>query len=118
MFGGTIFDSAKKSIRSTFVKTCGSFFTPAYYRLFADSQLNPKPYIELQKARKSKGIALISGVGLAGDGGEMEFERELAWLEERLGEYCFSPESKGPSDDIYSQRKGRKGRSRQKAKDS
>lgn len=84
----------KKSIRSTFVKTCGSFFTPAYYRLFADSQLNPKPYIELQKARKSKGIALISGVGLAGDGGEMEFERELAWLEERLGEYCFSPESK------------------------
>ncbi|KAE8540681.1 hypothetical protein D1P53_003045 [Cryptococcus gattii VGV] len=71
-------------IRSTFVKTCGSLFTPAYYRLLADGQANPRPYVELQKPRKSKGIALMSGIGLAGDGGEAEFERELTWLEERL----------------------------------
>ncbi|KIR76730.1 E3 ubiquitin-protein ligase RNF216 [Cryptococcus gattii EJB2] len=71
-------------IRSTFVKTCGSLFSPAYYRLLEDIQANPRPYVELQKPRKSKGIALMSGISLAGDGGEAEFERELAWLEERL----------------------------------
>ncbi|WVO24272.1 uncharacterized protein IAS62_005636 [Cryptococcus decagattii] len=71
-------------IRSTFVKARGGFFIPAYYRLLADSQANPRPFVELQKPRKSKEITLKSGIGLAGDGGEAEFERELAWLEERL----------------------------------
>lgn len=44
----------------------------------------------------------MSGIGLARDGGVGEFERELAWLEERLGELYFSPKSKGPSDDMNS----------------
>lgn len=51
----------------------------------------------------------MSGISLAGDGGEAEFERELAWLEERLGELNLSPKSEGPSDDMYSQGKCRKG---------